>query len=76
MHIASLARSSRQSAASVKVTVAHVQGQCEEAVRPPLEAVACATRGFDHRAAAPLEDVDDFLKEMLLKDGGAVRRDL
>ena len=76
MRIASLASSSRESAASVKVTEAHVQGQCEVAMRSPLEAVACATRGFDHRVAVPLEDVDDLLKEMLLKDGGAARWDL
>src|SRR5205823_8251138 len=62
--------------ARVEMPVARVERQREEALRAPLEAVLLAARRLDRRAAAPIEDVDHLLEEVLLRRGRAAGRDL
>ncbi len=59
--------------AAVEVLIAAVERQGEEAVRPPLEAMAPPVVGFDHGVAVAGQDVDDLFEEVALRLGAAAR---
>src|SRR5262249_32179992 len=63
-------------AAAIEVTILCVERDCEQAGRAPFEAAPLAVRQLELRTSPPLDDVDDLLEHVALRDGRLSRRQI